>query len=418
MDGVMLQEGSIISSKSGRKIRIDRLLKAGGQGTVYLGTDLRTNQPVVVKIFHDKFDRNETIQRMTFLIDQRLGDICPSLAAPFDAIIKKSVIGHIAPYIPGIRLEEFLEKPTCTFQERLNLALEAASLTNKLHGRQIAFGDIHANNFIVCKKGSTYILSLIDFDNFNASGLPAPPMAGHSLYLTPEIRSNMVNRKRVVPNFETDRYALGILQSEIILLFHPACGSDESEAAVAKAMSEPWRFDPSIGSNDPASAEMCSVRILSSDICRLFRSTFGKDRTARPSAAQWIITLEEALKRVYLCPVCGCPTIIDSSKFACPLHQHPFPILTLLIKPTGQRIRLNRGVVVLGRKELGQSSSVSRQHVICRRFGPEAWLEPIGQNGTERWSGYNWKRLSNNVPVLIQAKDRLRFADVEVEVMI
>lgn len=159
------------------------------------------------------------------------------------------------------------------------------------------------------------------------------------------------------------------------------------------------------------------VGVLSSDLCGCFRASLRQMPTWRTPAITWVDVIDGAINQLHECPVCSCPNIIDSSKTGCPHCQTPFPIFTLLVKSTGKQIRLDRAAVLLGRSELADSPWVSKRHAIVRRHGPRAWLEPRGQNGTDRFNGQSWDRLPNWVPVLIRPHELLRFGDVEVEVL-
>ena len=54
---------------------------------------------------------------------------------------------------------------------------------------------------------------------------------------------------------------------------------------------------------------------------------------------------------------------------------------------------------------------------MLRRIGPETWVEPIGRNGTYRWDEkHGWLQLVDGQRHLIEDGDRVRFADVQVQV--
>jgi hypothetical protein len=95
--------------------------------------------------------------------------------------------------------------------------------------------------------------------------------------------------------------------------------------------------------------------------------------------------------------------------------KEPFPTLTMVIEAGGGSVSLDLGATVVGRVELGGSLKVSARHAVFRRIGPETWIESCGSNGVYRWSGSGWSKLSDNKPVLVQSGDRMRLADVEVQ---
>lgn len=128
------------------------------------------------------------------------------------------------------------------------------------------------------------------------------------------------------------------------------------------------------------------------------------------------MALGKAINEVFLCPKCSGPCLIDTSKSICPLCKQPYPFLKLA-PVNGRLISLDRGAIPTGRNDLGGSKKVSARHAVFRRIGPETWLESLGSNDTYRWSGSQWLRLPDNKSVLVQSNDRLRFADVEAQVL-
>jgi hypothetical protein len=182
-------------------------------------------------------------------------------------------------------------------------------------------------------------------------------------------------------------------------------------------MNGTWIRDPALQSQSSAARAGYPVGVLNNELNRLFRKSLSRDPNERPLAEEWKSALAKAINNVYLCPECGCPTIIDSSKRACPLHNHLYPTLKIVVDATGQVISLDRATTVVGRNDLGGSPHVSHRHLICRRIGPEFWIESLGRNGTYRWSGSSWVRLPDNKGIIIQNNDRLRIANTEVRVL-
>lgn len=413
----MMAKGQVLKTDSGRTIRVERLLKGGGQGDAYL-VEEPSGKKGVVKVFHGRFANRDTVKRLRFLVDQDLDSDCPVLVSPIDLLSKRGVIGHVAHFAEGEALEEFLAAPSATFSQQMQLAIALAQAVRVLHSRKIAHGDLHAENLMMKPIGTILSLHLIDLDNFNAPGMPSPPCAGHNLYMAPELRSAIARKRPTIPTIESDLYSLGVLMHEIILLCHPSQGNDGSEADFVKAMcSGKWLMDPA-GSR--GAREQCGgypPAILNVDLARLFRSSVSLTPESRPSAERWVSELVKAVKAIYCCPNSACrgPCIIDSSKTRCPLCGEPFPPLRLCIERGAKEIVLAAGATCIGRDDLGGSPRVSQRHAIFRRIGPETWIECLGRNGTYRWTGSGWIELPAGKLLLAQAGDRLRLADVEVE---
>lgn len=411
----MIRNGKVLKSDSGHRIRVGGLLKPGGQGEAYSATEIDSGQNVVLKTFHQQFANGDTLKRLRFLAKQDLSTACPVLCSPIDVMSQGGMVGHYSPLAPGRPLEEYLANPNSSFLEGLQLAIALTHALEVMHTRQIAHGDLHADNLIVNQTGSVFELSLIDFDNFNAPGVPIPPMLGQNLYLAPELREAIGNRQAAVPNIYTDRFALGVLMHEIILLRHVAAGADGNEADFQKAMcAGRWIQDPAAADRPAGDLGGYPVEVINADLARLFRLALSLDPASRPSPGTWKSELLKALNSVYCCPKCGGPCIVDMSKVKCPLCGQPFPHLTMKIVATGHILSLVSGTIVIGRMELGGSMKVSERHAVFHRIGPETWLESHGRNGTYRWNGSGWPRLPDMKPLLVQSGDRLKFGDVEV----
>jgi len=412
----MIQKGEIVKSDSGRCIRVDELIKAGGQGEAYRATEVNSGQKVVLKVFHKRFAHGDTVKRLCFLVDQHLQSACPVLVAPIEVLNKRDLVGHYTPFADGQLLEEFLSNPHSTFIEQMQLAITLAHAISVLHARKIADGDLHAENLIIKHVGSVFQLHIIDLDNFNAPGMPAPSCVGHNLYMAPELRAALAKGQPAIPTVATDLYSLGVLMHEIILLCHPSQGNDDNEADFQKAMcAGKWLMDPAVADRPSGNLGGYPTTVLNADLARLFRSAVSLDPTKRPSSDIWETELCKSFNTVYACPKCGGPCVIDISKVACPLCSLPFPHLTLRINGHGGDIPLANGSTVVGRTELGGSLKVSARHAVFHRVGPETWLESAGSNGTYRWNGSKWIRMPDRKSLLVVAGDRLRLGDIEVQ---
>lgn len=413
----MIQSGKIVKSDSGRRIRVDGLIKAGGQGEAYWATELNSGQRGVLKVFHDRFNNDDTRRRIRFLLSQDLKTACPVLQAPVDLLNTKKMVGHYTPFAEGQSLEEFLGNPNSTFIEEMQLAITLAHAVGVLHARHIAHGDLHADNLIINRVGSVFLLHVIDLDNFNAPGMPIPPCVGHNLYMGPELRSALAKGLPAIPTIETDLFSLGVLMHEIILLRHVSAGNDDNEAHFQKAMcSGRWLQDPAAADKPGGDLGGYPVEVLNADLARLFRAALSLDPAKRPSAEAWETELGKAFNSIYCCPSCGGPCVIDVSKVACPVCHNPFPYLALQVIGSGCSIALDQGSTAVGRADLGGSLKVSARHAVFRRIGPETWLESAGSNGTYRWNGSAWTKLPDKKPVLVQNGDRLKFGDIEARV--
>lgn len=412
----MITKGETLRFDSGRRVRLADRIGNGGQGEVYESTDVKTGQRGAVKVFYKRFANRDTVKRIRFLMDQNFHATCPVLRPPIDVFRRRDMVGHYTPFVEGETLERFLDSPSSSFLEQLELAITFAHAVNVMHARGIAHGDIQLGNFMVARAGPALRLHAIDLDNFCAPGLPVPDCVGHLMYMAPELREGLAKGWPAVPSLSTDLFALGVLMHDIILLRHVSVGNDDSEASFLNAMcSGRWVQDPAVVGRSFSSVGGYPAEVLNPGLARLFRSALGLDPAQRPSARSWEIELGRAVDWAYVCPSCGGVCVVDVSKTVCPYPacRRPFPFLTLRVNGHGRPIPLKDGATVLGRAELGGSMRVSGRHAVFRRLGPKTWVESLGRNGTFVWMAAGWSRIPEAEPKLVTKGDRLRFADVE-----
>jgi serine/threonine protein kinase len=410
----VLRIGDQVRTHRGRSIRIERSIAVGGQAELYRATELASGRPCALKLFHPHYQGSETERRVRFLVERELGRLSPLLLAPEDWFRSAQGLGHVAPWAPGIPLERYLETPE-PFLQGIQLALALACAVDILHGQGICHGDISASNaFVEVTPGGTLQLRLIDLDNFVTRGVPRSPCLGQILYLSPELRGSAGHG----PDTPSELFALATLIHEAILLRHPGGAGDSPEEFFRRMTSGQWNEDPQLVSPSAPRAGGYSVLVLNAPIMGLFRRSFLLVPEARPTAREWVEALKQALLDIHECPRpgCGYPVLVDCTKRACPGCAQPYPLL-VLEAPTAAFTRvIDQGCLRIGRQELGGAPTVSQLHAVLRRVGPQTYLESLGQNHSYRLAAGRWIRLPEQRPVLLQAGDHLRFAEVEVRI--
>ena len=400
-----------LKTENGIKLLLGDLEGQGGEGEVYRARNTATGETMAVKLFADKFKTPDTIRRIRHLTSLNIQNESPVLFGPIDTIVNGEV-GHVSRWAGGVSLEEMLKNPQFTLMDGIQMCLAIAHGAGILHGKQIAHGDIQSLNIKVHMEGGVAKVGLIDFDNYRSPAVPLPPMIGQHLYMAPELRE----RSGAVPDVGSDNYEMAVVFHEILLLRHPAAGYDDTEDRFLNAMcSGAWMQDRARNRKDGSALGGYPVTILNADIENLFRRGLSRDVGTRPSPLDWKNAFSMALNAVGVCPNCGIQFIVDSGKVECPLKacRKRFPDLRILCK--GKEIRLSSGAVAVGRSDLGGAHRVSARHAVFHKIGPDTWMTAQGSNPTFRLAGGKWIQLANNAKLLVQKGDKLRFADVEVE---
>jgi len=405
-----------VVTTSGHKVSLGAPIAYGGQGEIREGFLSRDNTRGVVKLFKKSFRTPSTRRRIEFLIDAKLSQSCSAISAPTDLIASNGDLGHLTPFASGISLEKKLQAGDITLIQGAQLALAIARTAEVLHEKDISHGDLHSENVLV-ESGEDAVLipHLIDLDNFGAPGQPPPDMIGQNLYLAPEQRIAISRGQPATPDIFTDRFSLGVLIHEMLLLKHPANGADDDEASFQKAMSEGrWLHDPGNGGSLFDTLGGYPSGIVGPDLSRLFRRSMSLERDARPTPTEWKSSLQSVLDNVYICPRCGGDFVVNPYSLVCSHCKRSFPDLQLCTSD-GTRIVLDRAAVAIGRENIAGDQTVSARHAIFRRRGPLTFVESRGRNGTSRWDGTKWVRLPGNSLIVVKDGDRLRLGSFEVQ---
>jgi len=402
----MIREDTMWTLKGQTKIRIGKFVAAGGEGIIHYAVDERSGMPGVFKVF--KQPSPERLQRTKFLVGQRLNDVSELFCAPID-YLESPYFGHFAPLASGPSLEEYLQSPTASYPDTYKLAI-AVSFSFALLGQSgISHGDPSLNQFHTHSTPGGLELRLIDFDNFNAPGVPPPMCLGQEDRMAPELRRVLSGGPITVPDDYTDRFALTTILHDMLLARHVAAGFDETREAFERAMSGGWPTDPIFGVPAKDVGGFPS-QILNSELAAMMRGGLSREPGERLSATDWTRTLHRNFSQIWVDPRCGGPSFIDPSRTRCPICGQPFPTYRLVFPALHVAVACDSAALALGRSLLG-SAKVSGLHAVIRRYGQETRLEVHGRNGTYRWNDSQWMRLEQTV--ILNPGDRLRFADVE-----
>ena len=411
MTAAMTAAHPLTFSVSGRTARIESRLDGGegGQGETYLARLDGERDPLVLKLFRSRTATDAARARSEALVRADLSRLCPSvLCAPRFSLPPRVGVGHLAPLAPGRALDRHLEAPSGTYVDHLVAALALARGVAVLERAGIAHGDLQSNNVFIETRVGHLRARLIDFDNFAASDQPPPPCIGQLLYLAPEIRRAANAGETCRPDVESDRFALGVLMHELLLLRHPAEHKlDDAEVFDRTMVSGRWSDDPAAWGRKRDAG--LPAELLSIPLMRLSRRAFSLDRAARPAAAHWVEALTDALGLLYRCEECRRIFMRDVDKKRCPHCRHAFPGIMLTLA-TGRSFAVDQQPVVLGHAETGSLRDKSRSQARLYRHGPEILIEPVGA-GLARFEDGGWRPIVAPTPVMPGM--RLRIADAE-----
>ncbi len=361
----MIAPWMTIPDQHGRWYDIVREMGAGGQGTVFEARERRSQGTCVVKVYHSIISTHETAARVAALVGLSLPARSPALYGPFSQLLPQSGVGAVQMMAPGQSLEAFMQTTPYNLIQALGMAAAFCRALAVLEKLGVAHGDIAASNLMVNPVGPHhYAVSVIDFDNALIPGAPAPGFRGQDLYSAHELLTGAAT-----VSLESDRFALAVLLHELIFLRHPfasvfAAGVD-FQGYVALLGQIAWPDDPARGGAAPTAGH--PVGVLSHDLHDLFRRALQPVPASRPTADAWVRALEGALGQLYVCGACKGLCVNEATRYTCPRCGHmPGP---LALEVAGKVIPLNRMSTTIGRGDVGGDPTVSRSHVVVRRWG-------------------------------------------------
>ena len=420
----LLSKAMPVIGVSGTAYRVMSFIGAGAQGETYRAEVSPSGPQVVIKVLFPESARAspQLVPRLDFLTARQLSGH-PLWAAPVERIREpEDALGYITRYVEGCLLTELLIAPPWRFVEAVQLALALSKAVADLEARGLNHGDLGSHNCLVhtSPEGTVFQPCLIDLDNFNCRIRSrrrhpgVPPARGALAFLAPELFD-----PRCFPDRFSDRYALGVLLHQILLLSHPhqfamdaidlfrnvrdwpPAGIDRRAVDLlhAAAHSGLWHGAPDRSAPDYGGLPSTA---LDRKLTQLFHRACSAKRRARPSPWEWVAALARAYERVYDCAHCGLPFVVEQKdidrppeELFCP-HQacrKAQPSLSL-VYPGGERA-LAKSRVIIGRKELGGDRRLSSRHLEVRRRGLHWVVRDRSKNGTERYlpSTDSWERL-------------------------
>lgn len=321
MEG-QLKENTVLSSASGCKYTVIKLLGAGGQGEVYSVVSGAKNYALKWYFKHTATDEQKAI--LENLIAKGKPD--ESFLWPMDLIEQGN--GAFG-YIMELRPKEY--KSIVDLMKRkaepsfYNLCKAAFNLTKgyqKLHSMGYSYRDISFGNVFFNPDNGAVLIC--DNDNVSVNGKDDSSVYGTPRFMAPEI----VMRK-AKPSRNTDLFSLSVLLFYMFMLNHPLEGKLEANIkcmdifAMNRLYGEHpvFIFDPTDKSNRPLAGYQDNAIIYwdlyPKTLKNLFTQAFttGIDAPARRvTENKWLETFANMMSEIIICPNCGAEVFLDEAK--------------------------------------------------------------------------------------------------------
>ena len=220
------------------RYRIDRLLGAGGMGSVYLAHDLRHDRPVAIKVMHPELSASLAAERFLkeITIAARLRH--PNIVPLFDSGTVAGFLFYVMPYIEGESLRDRLTREgPLPVAEAVDIACEIADGLHNVHQHDVVHRDLKPGNILLSEGhalladfGIAKALGQSQADTLTGSGMGI----GTATYMSPE---QIDGAHRL--DGRSDVYSLGCVLFEALAGEPPFTGPTDHAVIVRHLSSSP-----------------------------------------------------------------------------------------------------------------------------------------------------------------------------------
>jgi serine/threonine protein kinase len=289
--------GSIITTSSGRTLRLGKQISSGGEGVIY-----ETGVPdEVCKIYHANKLTELKRRKIELMASRKI--IQRGICWPSDLVLNehKEFVGYTMPRANGKTMQTsmfvkpVLEKnfPNWTRRDLAKVSMSFLEHVSFLHSLNIIVGDINPLNFLVTNNSSE--LWLVDTDSFQIEAFPCP--VGTVNFTAPEIQGTSYSAY-----LRTKDHELFAVATMLFMILHPGKPPYSQQGGGTpsdniKAMDFPYRFTKDdqqfTGKNAPQGPWQLIWNHLPFGLREAFHKTFRLNE--RVSVSEWITLMKKYL---------------------------------------------------------------------------------------------------------------------------
>lgn len=323
MDG-QLKCGTVLTSESGNRYTVEKLLGSGGQGEVY--SVIADHKTYALKWYY----KNTATKNQKEILDNLIqsGQPDPSFLWPQDMIFRAygESFGYIMPLRPGNYksiVDMMKRKAEPSFYCLCKAAYNLTKGYNALHGKGYSYRDISFGN--VFFDPDTGDVLICDNDNVSYNG------AKTGIYGTPRFMAPEIVVGKAKPSRNTDLFSLAVLLFYMFMLNHPLEGRREAQIKCMDihAMNQLYGtdplfiFDPDNRDNRPLAGYQDNAIIFwdlyPQQLKELFTASFTvglQQPNRRITESKWLETFANLMSGIMICPYCGAEVFYDVYKEA------------------------------------------------------------------------------------------------------
>ena len=212
------------------RYQIERELARGGMAIVYLGRDVRRQQPVAIKVMHPRVADALGAERFRREIEIARSLTHPLIVPLYDSGNAGDVLYYVMPYVEGESLHQRMQRDRRVgLDDALRITQDVAAALGYAHGRGVLHRDVKPENVLlaggralVADFGLARAIGAADYRRLTETGV----IVGTAYYLSPE-------QLREDPDLDqrADIYSLGCILYEMLTGGPPFIGRSLNELA-------------------------------------------------------------------------------------------------------------------------------------------------------------------------------------------
>ena len=228
---------NMIGKRLDGRYSIEGLVGVGGMANVYRGTDLKTGNPIAVKVLKEEFLDNEELVRR-FKNESKAISILdhPNIVKVYDVSVSDDLQYIVMEYVDGMTLREYLNERggRLTSRETVHFISQILKALEHAHANGVVHRDIKPQNIMLLDNGQ---LRMMDFGIARISRAENQLSGGKAMgsvhYISPE------QAKGDETDCTSDIYSVGVMMYEMLSGHLPFDAEDVVEVAIKQISDQP-----------------------------------------------------------------------------------------------------------------------------------------------------------------------------------
>lgn len=260
---------NMIGKRLDGRYSIEGLVGVGGMANVYRGTDLKTGNPIAVKVLKEEFLDNEELVRR-FKNESKAISILdhPNIVKVYDVSVTDKLQYIVMEYVDGITLKEYLRQRggALTWKEAVYFASQVLSALQHAHAKGIIHRDVKPQNIMLLANGS---IKMMDFGIARFSRAQSQTVSDKAIgsvhYISPE------QAKGEHTDARTDIYSVGVMLYEMLSGKLPFDGDGAVSIAIMQ-ISDKARPLEEVAPDVPEGIRQITEKAMEKDPAKRFQS--------------------------------------------------------------------------------------------------------------------------------------------------